>query len=248
MRYFIEVAYNGKNYHGWQIQKNAGSIQQVITECLSTKLRSDISITGSGRTDTGVHARSQVFHLDSVKQLDSSQFIEDINTFLPSDITIKSVRQVKVESHARFDAFRRSYEYLLIQSRDPFLQDFAYFRYGDLDFKAMNTAAQFLLGIHDFQSFSKVKTDVKNFECEVFNAKWYQKDNVSIFKISANRFLRGMVRAIVGTLLIIGTGKQKPVHLEKVMLAKSRNRAGHAVPPAGLYLSEVLYPESLFEV
>ncbi len=248
MRYFVEVAYNGKNYHGWQIQKNAQSVQQVITECFSTKLRSEISITGSGRTDTGVHARSQVFHLDSEKQLDTSQFIGDINGFLPPDITVKSVRHARIDAHARFDATRRSYEYRLIQTRNPFLKDFAYFRFGNLDFAAMNSAAQFLIGIHDFQSFSKVKTDVTNFDCEVFSAQWRQKDDVNVFKISANRFLRGMVRAIVGTLLEIGAGKQKPLYMKKVMSAKSREIAGNAVPPQGLYLSEVLYPESMFDV
>ncbi len=248
MRYFFEVAYNGKNYHGWQIQKNARSVQQVITDCLSVKFRREIAITASGRTDTGVHARKQIFHIDLPGPIDVQNFIHDINGFLPADIVVKSIRRVKKSAHARFDATMRSYEYWLIQRKDPFLTDFAYYKHGDLDFSAMNTATGYLIGNQDFQSFSKAKTDVKNFDCEIYKAEWVQNKNINIFRISANRFLRGMVRAIVGTLLNVGERKQKPQCIQEVINAKSRKSAGRAVPPGGLYLTEVLYPKSLFEV
>lgn len=247
MRYFFEIAYNGANYHGWQIQKNAKSIQEVITDHLRTKLREDIDIVGSGRTDKGVHAFQQYFHTDIIKSIDPDDFKLDMNGFLPPDIVIRRIRKVSDKAHARFDAVRRSYKYELITSRDPFKHHYAYYFFGDLDLNLLNKASKHLLGIQNFESFSKVKTKVDNFNCEIFDANWKMENNSITFSISANRFLRGMVRAIVGTLLEIGLGKISPSQIKKIIELKDRKEAGQSVPAKGLYLTEVTYPESIFE-
>jgi len=246
MRYFFEVAYNGTNYHGWQIQKNSQSIQEVLTDHLSTKLRTEVEIVGSGRTDAGVHARKQIFHVDIQKPVDPIDFKLEMNGFLPHDIAIRKIQKVKSNAHARFDALQRSYEYRIVTEKDPFHNLFVYNFYENLSLQRMEEGSKYLLGIQDFESFSKVKTDVTNFQCEIFTTHWKLDGNNFTFFITANRFLRGMVRAIVGSLLDVGTGKIQPSHMEKILKARDRKRAGHSVPAKGLSLTDVVYPDQIF--
>ena len=248
MRYFFNISYKGTDYHGWQKQSKDRSVQEVIEEHLSTVLRSDHQIVGSGRTDTGVHARQQCFHVDIQNKIDPDQLKNKLNSFLPNDISILSIRQVKHQAHARFDAISRSYEYLIIREKNPFLNDFAYRFSSELSLIEMNKAANSMMGIHDFECFSRVKTDVKNFICEVNEAHWveYHDSGILKFRISANRFLRGMVRAIVGTLLDIGEGRMKTEEIKVILKSRDRKKAGRAVPAKGLYLTKIVYPTSLF--
>jgi tRNA pseudouridine38-40 synthase len=246
MRYFFEVAYNGTRYHGWQAQKNATSVQEEITSRLSTKLRYPVDIVGSGRTDAGVHATQQYFHVDFKEEMEIDTFMHDFNGYLPGDITIKSIRKVNPEAHARFDAVLRSYAYHFLTRKNPFLENQGYHYYTDLDVPMMEDASQFLIGDQDFEAFSKVKTDVANFLCSIKEVKWVQTPDSIVMHISANRFLRGMVRAIVGTLLEVGTGKKQPKHIREVINAKDRRKAGAAVPACGLFLTGVEYPSTIF--
>ncbi len=246
MRYFFEIAYNGSSYHGWQNQANAIGVQQVVEGALSKLLREPIEIVGSGRTDTGVHCSQQFFHADIEAEFDTKSFLVRINSFLPKDIAIQSIKKVKPEAHARYDAIQRSYEYKITQVKNPFLTGYAYYFFKEVDVDLMNKAATTLIGIHDFECFSKVKTDVNHFSCDIKNAKWNQKSGLLVFEISANRFLRGMVRAIVGTLLEIGAGKISIEDFEEIVASKDRKKAGMNAPPEGLYLKEVIYPKTIF--
>ena len=246
MRYFFEIAYTGKNYAGWQSQANATGIQTVVEECLSKLFRQPLKITGSGRTDTGVHCRQQFFHVDIDAAFDAETLILKLNSFLPSDIMIRTVRMVKAGAHARYDATERTYEYYVTLAKDPFLDGFALRSFKIPELKTMNRAAALLVGVHDFASFSKVKTDVNHFICEVKKAEWKKKGDLLVFTISANRFLRGMVRAVVGTLLEVGTGKISVNDFKAVLQSKDRRKAGANVAPGGLYLVKVKYPASLF--
>ncbi len=244
-RYFFEIAYNGSSYHGWQNQANAIGVQQVVENALSKLLREKIAIVGSGRTDAGVHCIQQFFHVDIKSEFEPQFLLVRLNSFLPKDISIQALQKVKSEAHARYDAFERSYEYKITKVKNPFLAGYAYYFFQDVDMPLMNKAASLLVGTHDFECFSKVKTDVNNFSCNIKLAKWNQKSGLLVFNISANRFLRGMVRAIVGTLLDVGTGKISVVEFEKIMAGKDRKKAGMNVPPEGLYLKEVKYPKSI---
>ena len=246
MRYFFEIAYNGTNYHGWQRQKNASSVQQVVEEALHLLLRKQITITGSGRTDTGVHCQQQYFHLDLEKPVKTRELQYRLNSFLPKDITIKSIVRVQEDAHARFSAVLRSYEYRITVKKDPFLQDLSYYYPNPLDVEAMNEAAGLLIGKHDFEAFSKVRTDVNNFVCEITEAQWVPESDLLIFRITANRFLRGMVRAITGTLLNVGKGKWEVCQVRAVIDSLDRKKAGAAAPAHGLFLTEVKYPEGIF--
>ncbi len=245
MRYLFEIAYKGTNYHGWQRQKNATSVQQVVEETLSTILRTNISIIGSGRTDTGVHCRQQYFHLEFENSMPDNILFTS-NNFLPPDISIKSVRPITDEGHARFSATSRSYEYWISQHKDPFSKDLQYYFNRSLNIKTMNEAAALLIGKKDFESFSRVKTEVNNFICDITEASWEKSGGNLIFHISANRFLRGMVRAIVGTLLEVGLGKKASNSMESIIIAKDRKKAGAAAPAHGLFLTEVIYPQEIF--
>jgi tRNA pseudouridine38-40 synthase len=245
MRYFIELSYNGVNYSGWQIQRNAQSIQGKLNECLSLQLGEDIETTGSGRTDAGVHALQQFAHFDLNKTIDTGKLAFQLNQFLPQDISIHKIFRVRDDAHARFDAMEREYQYIITTEKDPFLQNMAYYFNIELDISLMNKAAQVFFDWKDFQSFSKVKTDVNHFECRIKKARWDKRDNRLIFEITADRFLRGMVRSIVGTLLEIGRHKMKPEDLKKILESKDRKKAGRAVPAHGLYLSRVSYPEDI---
>ena len=245
MRYFIEIAYNGKNYFGWQRQPQQISVQQVLEETLSTLLRDEIKITGAGRTDTGVHAKQLFAHFDFEAIEDRDEFLFRINSFLPKDISIKNIFEVKVDAHARFDAVEREYKYIISLDKDPFTEDFAYQIYNRPNVDLMNQAAEMLLDHKDFQCFSRSKTDVKTYNCTIVKANWEAKNNKLIFTIAADRFLRNMVRAIVGTLLEVGFGKTSLEEFQKILDSKSREEAGASAPAHGLYLTKVVYPESI---
>ncbi|MEX0996492.1 MAG: tRNA pseudouridine(38-40) synthase TruA [Flavobacteriaceae bacterium] len=246
MRYFIEIAYNGKNYHGWQIQPDASSVQQTLEEALSTLLRKKIDIVGAGRTDAGVHARQIFAHFDFAQAFDSKELCYKLNSFLPKDIAVKNIRSVKADAHARFDANSRTYEYHLCLEKNPFTTDFSYQLHQIPDVKKMNEAAKILFDYNDFQCFSKSKTDVKTYHCIITFAEWKLTNNTLVFTITADRFLRNMVRAIVGTLLEIGHGKLEINDLHEIIKSKSRSKAGTSAPAEGLFLTRVEYPNELF--
>jgi tRNA pseudouridine38-40 synthase len=246
MRYFLEIAYKGTNYKGWQTQNNAITVQEVVEEALSTLTGSKIEIIGSGRTDTGVHCEQQFFHADIKKEIVLKDFQHRLNVLLPKDISIQSIRKVKAEASARFDAISRTYQYRITLVKNPLLEGLALHYFKSASISTMNKAAALLLGEHDFQCFSKVKTNVNHFLCNITKAEWKQKDDTLEFTITANRFLRGMVRAVVGTLLDIGTGKMTIKDFQNIINSKDRRQAGQNVPPEGLYLTRVKYPSSIF--
>ena len=245
-RYFLEFSYKGTHYHGWQSQANAITVQDELEDALSLLLNQPIAVVGSGRTDTGVHASQQFLHFDTEKELQEETLLKKINAILPFDIAVYRLLKVKNDAHARFDALWRSYEYRIYLKKTPFMHDSAWLFFQKLDIDAMNAAAEKLTHYDDFECFSKVKTEVKTFICKIRTAYWEQKEHEIVFHITANRFLRGMVRAIVGTLIEIGLGKKSPEHIIKVIESKDRGKAGKSVPPQGLYLSEVVYPENIF--
>lgn len=246
MRYFFKIAYTGKNYNGWQSQPNAKGIQSVIEEGLSKILQKQINIVASGRTDTGVHCEEQYFHADIEKSLEISSFILNLNSFLPRDIVIQSIKAVKPDANARFDALQRTYRYQITRTKNPFLQGLAWHYFKPANVQTMNKAAALLVGEHDFECFSKVKTDVNHFLCDIQSARWVERGDTLTFTIKANRFLRGMVRAIVGTLLDVGSGKISLKEFEAIIKSKDRKKAGANVPPYGLYLVKVKYRKSIF--
>ncbi len=247
-RYFVELAYDGEAYAGWQRQKNAIGVQQVIEETLSRVLRLPaFPVLGSGRTDTGVHARKQVMHLDLPFEVQHmATWVGRMNAALPNDIVLKRMKRVENEHHARFSAVLRAYEYWVSTARNPFLRGRSHFVYQPLDISAMNQAATFLLGEKDFTSFSKVHTDVNHFRCLLSRAEWVMDDDKLVFHISADRFLRGMVRAVVGTLLEVGLARISPQDFESIVNDMDRKKAGQNAPACGLYLTEVKYPDFIF--
>ena len=241
MRYFIELSYKGTNYHGWQIQPDASSVQEEITKALATILQEKILLVGAGRTDAGVHASQMFAHVDTVKKL-TDDYVHKLNAILPNDIVIKSIKEVSDETHARFDAVSRTYEYRILIGRDPFLLDTTWqLHQKNLQIEKMNEAANLLFKYEDFESFSKVKTDVNTFNCTIMKAVWTLEDKHLIFHIKANRFLRNMVRAIVGTLLEVGLGKKTIEDFRNIIESKQRSEAGLSVPAKGLFLTEVCY-------
>jgi len=244
-RYFIELAYKGTAYHGWQLQKNAIGVQHLLNRALRLKLGEDIDTTGSGRTDKGVHAIQQFAHFDFSRPFKIQQLVFQLNRILPNDISIGNIYEVMPDAHARFDAVSRSYIYRINRLKDPFEYDTSYYRRGDLDLELMNKGAQYLKTIKDFQSFSKVKTDVNHFRCAITRSEWLEEDNLLYYHVTADRYLRGMVRTLVGTMLDIGTGKTSLGDLDKIIKSQDRKLAGRAVPAHGLYLSEVSYPSAI---
>lgn len=241
MRYFIELSYKGTNYHGWQIQPDASSVQEEITKALATILQEKILLVGAGRTDAGVHASQMFAHVDTVKKL-TDDYVHKLNAILPNDIVIKSIKEVSDETHARFDAVSRTYEYRILLGRDPFLLETTWqLHQKNLQIEKMNEAANLLFKYEDFESFSKVKTDVNTFNCSIMKAVWTLEDKHLIFHIKANRFLRNMVRAIVGTLIEVGLGKKTVEDFRKIIESKKRSEAGLSVPAKGLFLTEVCY-------
>jgi len=246
-RFFIEFSYAGTAYHGWQRQPNAGSIQAYMEEAFSTLLKQQIPITAAGRTDAGVHAKLMVAHFDAAISADAcDQLVFRLNQYLPNDIAIHKIYAVKADAHARFDALSRTYEYHLTTTKSPFSEGRSYSLYQPLDFELMNKAAALLLEYKDFECFSKAHTDVKTFLCEITYAQWTLSKTGAIFTISANRFLRNMVRAIVGTLIEIGLKKKNINNLHQIIQSKNRSLAGYSVPAEGLYLTQINYPKSVY--
>ena len=240
-RFLFEVSFLGTNYHGWQIQKNAHSIQQEIMQAFYNLLKEDVKIIGCGRTDTGVHAEQFFFHVDLLRLNEMDKFIYQMNHVLPLDVSVKSIKEVADDFHARFSAISRTYEYRIIQKKDPFLHDLVTFINRDFDLEKMNQCSNILLNYNDFTSFSKVHTDVNNFNCSIKDAFWEIKDNKLVFRIQANRFLRNMVRAIVGTMLEVGRNKIDVQEFSKIIESKNRSKAGASALAKGLYLTSVQY-------
>ena len=239
------MSYNGSAYHGWQIQPNAVTVQETIQDALSKLLNTNISITGAGRTDTGVHAFQMFAHFDVDETLDTENLTFKLNSFLPKDIAIQSIFQVNADAHTRFHAIKRSYDYKISLKKNVFLFDYTHYVHQKLDVDKMNEAANILLEYTNFQCFSKSNTDVKTYNCKIEQAQWKQEGNLLIFTICADRFLRNMVRAIVGTLLNIGLSKIAVSDMHKILASKDRSKAGFSVPSKGLYLTEVLYPDNI---
>ncbi|WP_080056248.1 tRNA pseudouridine(38-40) synthase TruA [Spirosoma aerolatum] len=246
MRYFLQLAYRGTNYHGWQRQPNGVSVQEVLEKALSTVFRKPISIVGSGRTDTGVHAREQFAHFETDDAL-PPHLLRSLNSLIPPDIAVYDCFPVRADDHARYTATFRYYQYQIIRRKDPFQEGLAYVFTPLLAVDQMDEAAAILLNHTDFESFSKVKTDVRTFNCQIDWAYWEQKTNGDlVFHIRANRFLHGMVRAIVGTLLAVGQGRLLVADVERIILARDRRQAGRAAPAEGLSLVQVGYPAEVF--
>ena len=242
MRFFIELSYKGTNYHGWQIQPNANTVQAEINKALSTILNAKIEVMGAGRTDTGVHAKQMYAHFDYNTSFDVPKMIMKLNSFLPNDIAIHAIFQVDDEVSSRFDAISRTYEYHIVQHKSPFASD-AYYLHKKLDVDAMNLASKHLLGKQDFSSFSKANTQTFTNNCNVIFAKWEWENDELIFSIKSDRFLRNMVRAIVGTLLEVGIGKVKADDVKEIIKAKDRGEAGTSAPGNALFLIKVEYPK-----
>ena len=242
MRFFITLSFDGTNYHGWQIQPNSDSVQQRLQEALSTLLRQPVEVVGAGRTDTGVHARMMVAHFDWEELIDGKQLAYKLNKFLPQDIAVQEVRLVDEEKHARFSATSRTYHYFIHMRKDPFQQAYSWQVPFKLDFEKMNEAAKVLLEYRDFTSFSKVNTDTKTNLCDVKEAFWEEiAPDRWRFTITANRFLRNMVRAIVGTLVEVGRGRLRLEDVRRIIEAKDRCSAGESVPAKGLFLVDIKY-------
>ncbi|MDR2962030.1 MAG: tRNA pseudouridine(38-40) synthase TruA [Bacteroidales bacterium] len=241
MRYCIHLAYNGRRFFGWQIQPHQVSVQECITQALEKIVPLAGAIVGVGRTDTGVHAHSFFAHFDTEKEIDTLQITQKLNRMLPFDIVVFSLTEVAPDFHARFSAKMRKYRYTITQTKNPFLQETAYFFPFALNVKHMNEACTLLIGTHDFTSFSKLHTDVSNNICTVFTAEWLYNGDVLEFYISANRFLRNMVRAITGTLLDVGQGKISVAQFQHIIDAKNRQCAGQSIPACGLSLIEIEY-------
>lgn len=245
-RYFLELAYDGTHYHGWQIQPNAVTVQQKLNEALAVLLRREVETTGAGRTDTGVHARQLFVHFDDENSNIKSQnpkFVGSLNALLPHDIAVKQLIPVAPEAHARFDATMRSYEYHIHFGKNPFKLNYSWQLRDMPDVELMNQAAEILMEYIDFGCFSKSNTQVMTNNCKISRAEWVtQSDGSLIFHISADRFLRNMVRAIVGTLLMVGRHEIEPHDVRAIIESKNRSNAGTSVPACGLYLTEVKYP------
>jgi len=246
MRFFIELSYKGTNYHGWQVQPNANTVQAEINKALSTILNSKIEVMGAGRTDAGVHAKQMFAHFDVEVEFDAHTIIIKLNSILPNDIAIHAIFQVSDEVSSRFDAISRTYQYHIVQQKNPFIEQ-AYFLHKTLDVEAMNTACRHLLGMQDFTSFSKVNTQTFTNNCNVMLATWDWADDELVFTIKADRFLRNMVRAVVGTLLEVGIGKINPDDVKEIIAKKDRCKAGTSVAAHALFLVEVEYPKNSIE-
>ena len=242
MRYFLKLSYNGAPFHGWQVQPNAVSVQSTIEEALSTVLRENISIVGAGRTDTGVNARQMYAHFDYDKEIpDFGKLINSLNRLVGKDIAIYDIIKVADDAHARFDATARTYKYFVTHQKSPFLYPLSWYCPQSLDYEKMNEACEVLKRHIDFTSFSKLHTDVKTNNCRIDYAHWQKEGEMMVFTITADRFLRNMVRAVVGTLVEVGRGKISVDEFEQIILKKDRCSAGTSMPPQALFLWKVNY-------
>lgn len=244
MRLFIHFQYDGTNYHGWQIQPNGNTVQEELQKALSVILRQPIEVVGAGRTDTGVHACHMVAHFETVLPLvgELEGVSYKLNRLLPRDISVLRIEPVADDMHARFSATSRRYHYYISTRKDPFARQYSWQIHWQLDFDKMNEAAKMLIGEKDFASFCKVGSDVKTTMCNLTHAQWVKDSETNWhFEISANRFLRNMVRAVVGTLIEVGRGRMTLEQFQSVLSQKSRSAAGESVPANGLFLEEVSY-------
>jgi len=241
LRYFIKFAYKGTNYHGWQIQPNAITVQEILNKALSVIVNSPIDTVGAGRTDTGVHAKEMYAHFDFDGVLDNHTIIHKLNSYLPQDIAVLDIIAVRDDAHARFDAKLRTYEYHIHNFKDVFLKELSWYYNQPLDVSEMNKAAFVMMSYNDFECFSKVNTDVNTFTCQIQQAKWEYIGSRLIFTIAADRFLRNMVRAIVGTLVNVGLNKTSLSEFKEILESRDRKRAGLSVPAHGLYLTKINY-------
>lgn len=247
-RYFIELAYKGTKFHGWQVQPNAVSVQESIEKALTTITRESIAVTGAGRTDTGVHASYFVAHFDASKtDLDHPDFTHKVNSFLKEDISIFNISKVSESAHARFNALSRTYHYHMNLVKDPFSVETSWYFYRQPEVALMNEACKLLFNYVDFTSFSKLHTDVKTNNCKIMQAEWVQQGSQLVFVVKADRFLRNMVRALVGTLLEVGLRKMDINDFIAVIESKDRGAAGLSVPAHGLFLTDIQYPEFVFQ-
>lgn len=244
MRYFVQLSYFGKPFHGWQIQPNAITVQETLNEVFSTLLNQKINVIGAGRTDTGVHAREMWAHFDVEKAI-SDNFKHKANSFLKNSIALQQVFEVEEDSHSRFDALSREYEYHISLNKDPFKADYAWHIHKKPDIDLMQNAADTLFDFEDFSSFSRSKTQTKTNNCKIMKAVWSVEGDHLIFTIKADRFLRNMVRALVGTLLEVGHKKRTIEAFKELILAKDRTKAGESAPAHGLFLTKVEYPQNI---
>lgn len=246
-RYFLQCSYKGTNYHGWQIQPNAISVQEVFENALSGILREKIDVVGAGRTDTGVHASYFMFHFNVQNAIPTDfDLVYKLNSFLPADVAVQQIWPVSEEAHARFSAISRTYKYYISTKKDPFQIETSYIFLKPLDIEKMNEASKILFEFDDFTSFSRLHTDVKTNHCRIMQAEWKTENAQLVFTIKADRFLRNMVRAIVGTLFEIGIGKLTPVEFREIIVKKDRSAAGASAPAHGLFLVDIEYPDTVF--
>ena len=240
MRFLIELSFKGTNYHGWQKQSNANTVQSEIDTALSVICQVPIEVTGAGRTDAGVHANQMYAHFDNNFDLDLKELKFKLNSILPNDILVINIFKVQDDFHSRFDATSRTYKYYIQSTKNVFNDNLYYFS-RKLDVDAMNKASSYLLGVQDFTSFSKLHTQTHTNFCNITYANWEYHNELLVFTISANRFLRNMVRAIVGTLINIGLSKIKPIEIKEIISSKDRGNAGYSVPSHALFLTKILY-------
>ncbi|WP_185873317.1 tRNA pseudouridine(38-40) synthase TruA [Blattabacterium cuenoti] len=247
MRFFIELSYNGKNFFGWQIQKKVNTIEKNVEYCLSTLLKKKINIIGAGRTDKGVHAKQMFAHFDYDNEIKSNFLVKRLNIFLPKSIKIINIFNVKNNVHARFNAIKRIYKYYIICDKNPFNQDFSWNCFYRLNIKKMNIASKILLLYKDFSSFCKKENKIKtNNNCKIYRSFWIKKNNYLCFTIEANRFLRSMVRSIIGTIIDVGRNKITINDFIKIIESKNFNYCSPLVPSCGLFLTKILYPKNIF--
>ena len=247
MRYFIYLEFDGSAYSGWQIQPHSPSVQQTLERSLALFLRQEVGITGAGRTDAGVHASEMVAHFDLNEPQDCAWMQNKLNGILPADIAVHRIVPVKADAHARFDAVSRTYKYYVTLSKSAFHRNYSWFLPNEPDFEMMNRAAEILMKTVDFTSFSKLHTDTKTNDCRVTEAKWEKlPDGRRVFTITADRFLRNMVRAIVGTLMEVGRGKLTIDGFQRIVESRDRCSAGDSAPAQGLFLHKIVYPDNLF--
>jgi len=245
LRFFIELSYNGKAYHGWQNQPNAISVQEVLEKALSTLLKEKIDIVGAGRTDTGVHAKQMFAHFNTTKVFSLEKLMYKLNSFLPKDIAVQDIFKVNEKTHARFDVISREYKYRISLYKNVFSFNNSHYFKQELDVNKMNEAAKVLFEYENFKCFSKSNTDVKTYNCKIMKAEWTLEDNELFFTIKADRFLRNMVRAIVGTMINIGIGKINVEQLHNIIKSKDRSKAGASVPGYALYLTKIEYSKNI---
>lgn len=246
MRYFIKLSFHGKDYKGWQIQKNEKSVQGTLENRISILLNNNIKIIGAGRTDSGVHAKQMYAHFDFTGKI-KNNFIHHLNSFLPNSIKIFNIFKVKNNAHARFDVLSRTYKYFISIGKNPFYKDISWiWLYGDLSINKMNQASSLLMNYNNFSSFCKKNKNYKQCICKIYKAYWYINNNILCFTIESNRFIRNMVRSIVGTLVEIGRGKIQNQDLIKIITSHNRTKAGISAPPYGLFLTKIKYPKFIY--